>query len=276
MITPQFKLDSLTFSPLKMALFSTNLYNNFHAANSKEYISLNKAAKQDFKPETHVDLIPCNSNSFLSEIEKYSMQFGYGALLNITTARNVNSTYANATTYKDPVNMTETWNNVNDKLIDKNANEVWGTCDWTVSTNKQIEEMTGTHGKVGTKNALTKIGKKKFMERWKPTILAAQVMALLTPEAQNLNKIHKKAYQWTNPISDKIVTDGHSLLNETLKLMRPDVQTNFYAELVKIKAIKSSIYGFNIIKWHAAIKSKHISIKQKDPSVYHESQFIMD
>jgi hypothetical protein len=45
--------------------------------------------------------------------------------------------------------------------------------------------MTGTRGKVGTANALTKIGKKKFMKRWKSTILAAQVMALRTPEAQN-------------------------------------------------------------------------------------------
>ena len=75
--------------------------------------------------------------------------------------------------YKDPVNVTKTWNKINDKLIAKNANKVSGTCDWTVSTSKQIKEMTVTHGKVGTANALTKIGKKKFMERWKFTTLAA-------------------------------------------------------------------------------------------------------
>ncbi len=92
------------------------------------------------------------------------MQFSCGALLNIPTARDVNSTDANAITYKDPINMTETWNKINHKLIAKNANEVWGTRDWTVSTTKQIKEMTGTCGKVGTANALTKIGKKKFME----------------------------------------------------------------------------------------------------------------
>jgi hypothetical protein len=32
------------------------------------------------------------------------------------------------------------------------------------------------------------------MERWKSTILATQVMALLTPEAQNLIKIHTKKH----------------------------------------------------------------------------------
>jgi hypothetical protein len=45
LITLQFKFDSHTFSPLKIASFSTNPYNNFQAANSKEYISLDKAAK---------------------------------------------------------------------------------------------------------------------------------------------------------------------------------------------------------------------------------------
>jgi hypothetical protein len=50
-----------------MALFSTNPYNNFQAANSKEYIILDKVTKQDFKPEACFDLIPGNSNPFLAE-----------------------------------------------------------------------------------------------------------------------------------------------------------------------------------------------------------------
>jgi hypothetical protein len=48
-------------------------------------------------------------------------------------------------------------------------------------------------------------------------------MALLTPETENSIKIHKKAFQWIDPISDEIITDGCSLLNEVLKLMCPDV-----------------------------------------------------
>ncbi len=101
-----------------------NPYNNFQAANSKECISLDKAAKQDFKPETHFDLIPGNSDPFSAEIEKYSMQFGFGALLIIPTNRNVDPTDANAITYKNSVNMTETWNTIKNELIAKHANEV--------------------------------------------------------------------------------------------------------------------------------------------------------
>ncbi len=51
-----------------------NPYNNFQAANSKEYISLNKGAKQDFHPETCYDIIPGNSDVFSAEIKKYDAQ----------------------------------------------------------------------------------------------------------------------------------------------------------------------------------------------------------
>jgi hypothetical protein len=48
-----------------MAFFSTNSYNNFQAANSKEYISLDKGAKQDFCPETCYNIILVTVTYFL-------------------------------------------------------------------------------------------------------------------------------------------------------------------------------------------------------------------
>ena len=259
-----------------MASYSTNPYNNFQAGNSKEYISLDKGAKQDFRPETRFDIIPGNSDLFSTEIEKCATQFGYGALLNVPSGCDIDATDPNIITYKDHVNMIKTWNKITDDIIAKNANEVWGTRDWTTSITKQVDELSATRGEVGTAAALTKSGKKKFMERWKSTILAHHVMALLTPEGQASIKIRENAYQWSDPLSDEIVVDGRSLLNETLKLMRPDVQTNVYAELAKIKGIKPVDHGYNIVKWHSAMESKRIAIEQKVPGAYHESQFIMD
>ena len=101
-------------------------------------------------------------------------------------------------------------------------------------------------------------------------------MQLLTPEAQIAIKINKKKYQWTDPLSEETIDDGRSLLNEVLKLMRSDVQTNVYAELAKIKSIKPVNHAFNIIKWYSAMESKCISIKYKVPGAYHELQYIMD
>jgi hypothetical protein len=150
--------------------------------------------------------------------------------------------------------MIKTWNKISDELIAKNANEVWGTRDWTISTSKQIKELTATSGEV-TASDLTKIGKKKFMEHWKSTIHASQVMALLTNNAQATIKALENSYKWIDPISDEIVIDTRSILNETLKLMRPDIQKNIYAKLAKIKPLNLStmvttwsngVWGWNL------------------------------
>jgi hypothetical protein len=58
--------------------------------------------------------------------------------------------------------------------------------------------------------------------------------------------------------------------------MRTDIQTNVYAELAKIKAIKPVNHANNIVEWHLAMESKHIAMVQKVPGLYHESQYIMD
>jgi hypothetical protein len=77
-------------------------------------------------------------------------------------------------------------------------------------------------------------------------------------------------------LANETIDDGRSLLNEVLRLIRPDVQTNVYAELAKIKMIKPVDYAFNIIKWHSAMEFKRVSITNKVPGAYHESQYIMD
>ena len=171
-----------------MASYSTNPYNNFHAANLKEYISLDKGAKQDFRPETRFDIIPGNSDLFSAEIKKYSTQFGYGALLNVPSEPDVDATDPNIITYRNHVNIIKTWNKITDDIIAKNANKIWGARDWTISVTKQLDKLAATRGDI-TGVALTRSGKKKFMQRWKSTILAHHVMALLTPEGQASIKI---------------------------------------------------------------------------------------
>ncbi len=70
-------------------------------------------------------------------------------------------------------------------------------------------------------------------------------------------------------MANETINDSRSLLNEVLRLIRPDVQTNVYAELAKIKMIKPVDYAFNIIKWHSAMESKRVSITNKVPGAYH-------
>jgi hypothetical protein len=257
--------------------FSTNPYNNYFASNLKEFIALDKSAKQDFNPDKRFDLLPENANTFAAEVEKYAKQYGYSFLLDVPTVRDVDATNANLFTYSALNHMLETWNRLTDDYIAIKVNETWGTGNWTCGTGDfQISEMTLARGEVGTANPVTVIGCKRFLERWKSTIMAYQVMNLLSPEKQVAIKIHRTKYQWTDSLPGKKIDDGRSLLHLVLKLMHPDVQTNVYAELAKIKNIKPVGYGFNIVKWHSAMETKCILINTKVPGAYHESQYIMD
>jgi hypothetical protein len=127
--------------------------------------------------------------------------------------------------------MLETWDRVTDEHIPINANKIWGTGNWSQgpSTNNQIAELTQVCGEIGIAQAVTIIGRNKFLEQLKSTILSHQIIQILTPEAQIALKIHKHRFQWTDPLPNKTIDDGCSLLNKVLKFMCPDVQTNVHA-----------------------------------------------
>jgi hypothetical protein len=105
---------------------------------------------------------PSPSLSCLSESKKQE-----GFLFNIPTARQVDPSDVNNITYINPIHMLETWNKINDDLIARNANEIWGTHDWTTlppNIENQVAENTYTCGKIGVANTVTCIGQKKFLE----------------------------------------------------------------------------------------------------------------
>ena len=148
--------------------FSTNPFNNYYAANSKELISLDKAAKQNFKPENQYNLLLGNTDLFVADLTKYAKHFGYGFLLNIPSKHTDDPVNANTFVYSSQIQMLETWNQVMDANIAINANEIWGTHNWTEGTPVGIVfqnvEMAEICCKIGTANAVTVIGCKKFLK----------------------------------------------------------------------------------------------------------------
>jgi hypothetical protein len=55
--------------------FSTNPYNKYFASDSKEFIALDKSAKQDFNPDKRFDLLPEYADAFAVEVEKYAKEW---------------------------------------------------------------------------------------------------------------------------------------------------------------------------------------------------------
>jgi hypothetical protein len=104
--------------------FSTNPYNNYYTADLKEFIALDKSAKQDFCLDTHFDLLPGNADAFSAEIEKNAKQFGYSFLLNVPTTHQVNATNAKLFIFSNLNHMLETLNRITDKNIAINTNEI--------------------------------------------------------------------------------------------------------------------------------------------------------
>jgi hypothetical protein len=112
--THNLSLDFLPFQKTKAMVLSflTNPYNNYYAANLKEFISLDKAAKQDFHPEICYDLLPSNVNSCAANLKKFSKQFGYRFLLNIATTCQTDASNSNTFVYSNQIHMLKTWNRV--------------------------------------------------------------------------------------------------------------------------------------------------------------------
>ncbi len=71
--------------------------------------------------------------------------------------------------------------------------------------------MTQARGELGNANIVTLLGRKKFLECWKSKIMSHQIMEMLTPEAQVSIKLHKKKYQWIDPLANETIDDGRSL-----------------------------------------------------------------
>jgi hypothetical protein len=89
------------------------------------------------------------------------------------SANQVDPSDVNNISYIDPIHMLETWNKINDDLMARNVNKIWGTHDWITpppNIEDQVAEITNTCGKIGVAITVTRIGQKKFMEQWKSTI----------------------------------------------------------------------------------------------------------
>ncbi len=114
--------------------FLMNPYNNYFASDSKEFIALDKSAKQDFNPDKRFDLLPENADAFAAEVEKYAKQYGFSFLLDVPTVCDVDATNAHLFTYSASNHMLETWNRLTDDYIAINVNETWGMRNWTCGT----------------------------------------------------------------------------------------------------------------------------------------------
>ena len=86
-------------------------------------------------------------------------------------------------------------------------------------------------------------------------ILAGHCMALIGEDGCKALKVHRKKYEWWDPVSGKLVFDGLMILFLILKKMRPSVMVSTIKEINKMKTIRPKQFAYNITEWDTAIET---------------------
>ena len=262
------------------ALTTTNLYYSYHATNTKEYSALMTAAIAKFEPERIFKINASDASDFATKIESNAQQFGYiGKTARVATTCVFSTTDANSFTFGDRKDIIGTWNVITEEHVQKNATMLFGNRTFTVTSddNKDLSTPTTARGELtpnGT--ALTALGKSLMHRRFLSSIMAGQCLAMIGEDGRKALKVHRKKYEWWNPLNGELINDGLMILFLILKKMQPSVMVSTVKEINKMKTIVPEQFAYNITEWDTAMESARINIKIKAPGQYSMQQYTQD
>ena len=95
---------------------------------------------------------------------------------------------------------------------------------------------------------LTLLGKSLMHRIFRLAILAGQCMALIGEDRRKALKVHRKKYEWWDPVSDELVFGGLMIIFLILKKMRPSVMVSTIKEIKKMKTIWPKQFAYNITR----------------------------
>ena len=258
------------------ALTTTNPYYLYYATNTMEYLVLTTLAITKFKPER----ISSDASDFATEIELKAQQFGYiGKTARVATTCVFSTTDANSFTFGDRKDIIGMWNVITEEHVQKNATMLFGNRTFTVTSddNKDLSTPTTARGELtpnGT--ALTALGKSLMHRRFLSSIMAGQCLAMIGEDGRKALKVHRKKYEWWNPLNGELINDGLMILFLILKKMQPSVMVSTVKEINKMKTIVPEQFAYNITEWDTAMESARINIKIKAPGQYSIQQYTQD
>ena len=181
--------------------FSTNAYTHHHAPGSKEYISLTHSATVDFKPKTLYDLLPSNADKLIEDVRENAQIYAFTRHVSkVPTTQTIDPDDATNITFGDEISLLDTWHGIDPETIQKNATEVWGAQDWTVTENKEVVALSVARNEINGRN-LTDAGKKLFKERWRSMVLGLQLLKMLSSDAKDNLLVRRSEFEWTDPES---------------------------------------------------------------------------
>ena len=197
-------------------LLTTQPYGQYHASNSKEYMSLRNAAINNFTPEQTFQLDPSNANDYLAQIAELGQNYCYlGMTSRVATECDIDATDPNTVTYREKKDIINTFDEVSMDAIQKNATMLWGVKNWTVTNDKEIQDPTTARGELTANgSALTADGKVLQLKRFQSQILAHHCFKSLDADDRKALKVEKDKYEWIHPTSGELIYDGLTVLHQ--------------------------------------------------------------
>ena len=216
-------------------LTTTNAYFSYHATNTREYQALMNTAIAKFNPKRTFKLNAEDADDFATIVESYAQQFGYiGETACVATSCVFDPDSANSFTFGDCMDIIGTWNQVTEDHVQKNTTMLFGNRTFVATSddNKALATPTTEQGKLTTnRGALALLGKSLMHRRFLSAISAGQYMALIGKDGRKALKVHRKKYEWWDPVSGKLVFDGLVILFLILKcvyaIWQLDLHCNF-------------------------------------------------
>ena len=259
--------------------FSTNPYSHYHAVNTKEYMSLRNSAIHNFKPDKTYKLCPESAVDFAAAISKNGAQYGYnGMMARVPTTCTIDAADPNNITYADHMDMINTFGVVTMDTIQKNATQLWGAKDWTITVApKTLIPPSQARGETtAAGSALNADGRALMLARFHSESMGAQAYALLDEDGRKMIDVDRHLFEWYNNTTGELVQDGRTILALILAKLRPNVVVSVFKEISQMQKIIPEKFKYNITEWDCAMEQGRIKIELKCAGQYSDQAYIND
>jgi hypothetical protein len=166
-----------------------------------------------------------------------------------------------------------------DKLLEisqKHALMIWGNGLFTIQVPKVIHELTQADGNLTATGQLTQSGKEIIQEKLHLKIMASQIFALLSNDAQKVIERQSDEYTWKDPNGVDEEMDGMTIAAIVLWHLCPHHKVDMYSEIGAVKGMMIAQFDNDIDLFFDAIKSSKLQIDSNDWLAYTDDAFVCD
>ncbi len=153
---------------------------------------------------------------------------------------------------------------------------MWGNGLFMSQPLRVIRELTQANGHITAAGWLTQHGKDIIQELLHSKIMASQIFAFLSNEAQTVIECQSNEYTWKDANGVDKEMDGMTIAALILWRLRPHCKVDMYSEIGTVKKMTIAQFDNDINLLFDAIRSSKLQIDSKDPLAYTDNAFVHD